>query len=133
MKTESPVSQRSAPKSIDVLVVDDSSEFCRLVARALGKHGRTVMSAPSALHAVRVLERREVRLVLTDMNMPGPLGTVLLEQVERLWPTSRRVLMSADVSGQLVNGARSAHRIIDKFSFVQLIEGVLEELEDARP
>lgn len=66
--------------------------------------------------------------------MPGPLGADLLEQVRRRWPMTRRVLMSAHVDGQLVNGTSSAHRIIDKFTgFSQLVAGVLEELDHDRP
>lgn len=82
---------------------------------------------------MRVLELRPVTLVLSDLNMPGPLGTALLETVERRWPHVRRVLMSADTTGALVNRTTSAHRILDKVSFSSLIEGVLSELEHARP
>ena len=123
----------AAPRTVDVLVVDDDPALCRVIARYLGKHQRSTMAAPSALHALRILERRPVRLVLSDLNMPGPLGTALLETVERRWPHVRRVLMSGDTSGAVVNRTTSAHRILDKVSFLQLIAGVLDELENARP
>ncbi len=106
------------------------------MARALSKHGLVVRVAPSALHAIYAIEawHGAVKVVLADQNMPGPSGLLLLETVERRWPHVRRMLMSGDLPGKLVNTAESAQRILDKsYPLSQIVEAVIEELHHAEP
>jgi two-component system, response regulator PdtaR len=80
------------------LVVDDE-EILRLFAAGLfEEHGFDVMGAENAAAALRVLEsHRDVRLLFTDIQMPGALnGMDLAREVHARW---RNVLLVV-ASGQ---------------------------------
>ena len=68
-----------------VLVVDDDQLVCSLVARTLTAAGYTVWTAGNAGQARRLLAQLDRRLdiLLTDVAMPGGLGT--LEELFEVW------------------------------------------------
>jgi two-component system, chemotaxis family, chemotaxis protein CheY len=67
-----------------VLVVDDDLELCALIARFLTKNGYAVLTAPDAIHARAMLEREQVRLVITDLMMPHQDGIAFAQTVHEL-------------------------------------------------
>ncbi|MFZ5470082.1 MAG: response regulator [Myxococcota bacterium] len=69
---------------VKILFVDDDLDLCTLIARYLGKHGYTVLTAPDALHAQEVLEREDVRLLITDLMMPHLDGIQFVEKVHQM-------------------------------------------------
>jgi DNA-binding response OmpR family regulator len=78
------------------LVVEDE-ELLRLHAACLlEEHGFTVIEAKNADAALRVMETRdEVRLLFTDIQMPGALdGMDLVRQVHDRWPRVLLVIIS---------------------------------------
>jgi two-component system, response regulator PdtaR len=62
----------------------------------LEEHGFDVMEAENAAAALRVLEsHRDVRLLFTDIQMPGALsGMDLLREVHARWPNVLLVVAS---------------------------------------
>src|SRR5277367_5526302 len=71
-----------------VLVVEDE-ELLRLhAANLLEDHGYRVIEAANAAAALKVLEtRNDVRLLFTDIQMPGRIdGMDLARQVHARWP-----------------------------------------------
>jgi PAS domain S-box-containing protein len=90
-----------------ILLVDDDPMLLDLGKRMLEKLGHAVVVAPSAQHALDVLESHaaDVSLMITDLTMPGMNGLELLEIVAARHPTMPMVA----VSGYSVNpGARAA-------------------------
>jgi DNA-binding NtrC family response regulator len=75
--------------------VEDSDFLRNALARSLRREGLRVAAVPSALHALQVLDREAVAVVVADLRMPGPSGLVLLETVADCWPKVRRVLLTA--------------------------------------
>ena len=67
-----------------VLVVDDEALIRMLAADVLEEAGFEVIEAPTADHAVTVLENRDdIRVVFTDVDMPGRLnGFQLARHIE---------------------------------------------------
>jgi len=86
-----------------ILAVDDDPEVLGAVERDLRQHYRKdyrILKAGSgreALEAVRQLKQRgtPVALFLVDERMPGMTGTELLREAIKLYPESRRVLLTA--------------------------------------
>jgi thioredoxin reductase (NADPH) len=86
-----------------ILVVDDDPEVLGAVERDLRQQYRSgyrIMKAASgaeALEAARQLKQRgsPVALFLVDERMPGMSGTDLLREVLKIYPDSRRVLLTA--------------------------------------
>jgi two-component system, response regulator PdtaR len=70
------------------LVVDDEEILRLFAAGLLEEHGFDVMEAENAAAALRVLDsHRDVRLLFTDIQMPGALsGMDLAREVHARWP-----------------------------------------------
>ncbi|MBN1612049.1 MAG: sigma-54-dependent Fis family transcriptional regulator [Polyangiaceae bacterium] len=69
-----------------ILIVDDDHATLRLIELGLRSEGFELTTVPSATEALRVLSEREVRVVLTDLNMPGMSGVELCNQVAMAHP-----------------------------------------------
>ena len=86
-----------------ILTVDDDLEVLGAIERDLRSHYRSdyrILKAGSgreALEAARQLKERgtPIALFLVDQRMPEMTGTELLSEVLRLYPDSRRVLLTA--------------------------------------
>lgn len=87
-----------AAKSI--LVVEDEVLVRMDVALSLGNAGYRVIQAANAGDALKVLQTQiPIHLILTDVNMPGPIdGLQLADQVRMQWPDVKIVLMSGHVN-----------------------------------
>jgi response regulator RpfG family c-di-GMP phosphodiesterase len=77
-----------------ILAVDDEPINLRMLERLLRKHFR-VLTATSPEEALRLLERENVSLLLTDQRMPGMLGTELLRKSRVLQPDMVRMVVTA--------------------------------------
>jgi thioredoxin reductase (NADPH) len=100
-----------------VLAVDDDPNVLAAVARDLrrryAEHYRILRadSGSAALDALRELQQRgePVALLLVDQRMPHMSGVELLTQATTLFPTARRVLLTAyadtDAAIQAINSA----------------------------
>lgn len=93
-----PVSRPKTPAYI--LVVDDEPELQRLIQRRL-KHQIEggefhFIFAVSGIDALEILRSTpNISVVLTDLNMPGMDGWALLEQLPRIDPLIKAVVVSA--------------------------------------
>jgi two-component system NtrC family response regulator len=81
--------------SHNVLVVDDEPKLCDLLASALGQNGIQVFTAGNGLHALTVLEREEIDLVISDWRMPGMDGPQLLAEIKQRFPQLPVIVMTA--------------------------------------
>ena len=78
-----------------VLVVDDESNYLTVMEALLGEVGYEVLTAPSALEALKIAGASDLDLVLTDMKMPKMSGIELLEEMHRLYPDLPVIIMTA--------------------------------------
>ncbi|MCG6136792.1 MAG: ATP-binding protein [Nostoc sp. LLA-1] len=83
-------SQLSAPSlnlyGIQVLVVDDDTDTRDFVAFLLEQAGVRVMTAASALEALKVLTQFQPDVLLSDIGMPEMDGYMLMQQIRALPP-----------------------------------------------
>jgi CheY-like chemotaxis protein len=98
-----------------VLVVDDEPLVARGLARLLAQVA-DVTHALDAAEALKLLESRPFDTVLSDFAMPGRDGLSLLEEVQRRWPSVKRVLHSGAMPGEAVKAMRRGlvHELIEK-------------------
>ncbi|MBF0132547.1 MAG: response regulator [Magnetococcales bacterium] len=68
-------------KSVRILAVDDSRSVRSMLASFLKRYGFTVLQAEDGQHALEILEREAVQLVITDYQMPRLDGIQLLKKV----------------------------------------------------
>jgi two-component system, cell cycle sensor histidine kinase and response regulator CckA len=86
-----------------VLVVEDEAAVRRIVRRLLEQRGYRVLEATNGNEALTVFERhrQEVRLLVTDLMMPGVGGRELVARLRARAP-ALRVLFMSGYSGDAV-------------------------------
>lgn len=92
-----------------VLVVDDDSDLRGFMARVLGKC-YTVFQAQTGFEALHLLTlRKEIRLVLLDLNMPGQHGIDTLAEINELRPDVKVMIVTGhgrDVPDDVVSSGK---------------------------
>jgi two-component system NtrC family response regulator len=78
-----------------ILVVDDEINYLTVMEALLGEAGYEVVTAPSAIEALKIVAAADLDLVLTDMKMPKMSGIELLDEVARLYPDLPVIIMTA--------------------------------------
>ena len=101
-----------------ILVVDDEVSLRRLIVRQLRSEGYTVLEAGYGMEALAVARTSPdpIHLVLSDIRMPGMLGTELAKRLLAEHPSVRVVLMSAHALDDLttVSDGRGIVQVLTK-------------------
>jgi signal transduction histidine kinase/CheY-like chemotaxis protein len=105
LKSESKA-QRGQPGEC-ILVVEDDAEVRAYVVEALGGLGYDVLHAPDAEQALALLgQHNTVRLLLTDVVMPGTNGRMLADEAQRRQPSLKVVFMTGYSRNAIVHQGR---------------------------
>ncbi len=94
--------QRPGPvdlTGVRVLVVDDTPDGLGVVSVVLEQAGATVLGAPSAEEAIRVIARERVDVVVSDIAMPGHDGFWLVDRLRHDDNEQTRRVVVIAVSG----------------------------------
>jgi two-component system, cell cycle sensor histidine kinase and response regulator CckA len=95
---EQTVSDLAAPRGNGelILLVDDELHVRELAASVLSHHGYRVLSARDGIEAVAMFAPRsdEIRLVVTDIQMPNLDGVALAAIIRRLNPAAKLIAAS---------------------------------------
>ena len=78
-----------------ILVVDDEVNYLTVMEALLGETGYEVLTAPSAMEAIKIAGASDLDLVLTDMKMPRMSGIELLDELHRLYQDLPVIIMTA--------------------------------------
>jgi signal transduction histidine kinase/ActR/RegA family two-component response regulator len=99
-----------------ILVVEDAEPLRDLICQALNVSGCTVLSAPEAQEALRVVSQQKgaIDLVITDVIMPGMNGPALAKEIRSLRP-GIKILYMTGYSGEFVR----SDMLIPGVSFIQ--------------
>ena len=81
-----------------ILIVEDEPLVRLGAVRTIVDAGFEVIEAANADEAIRILEsRRDIRVVFTDIHMPGSMdGLKLAHAVRNRWPPIRIIVTSGD-------------------------------------
>lgn len=71
---------------VRVCLVDDDIFVRDALALGLGDAGYEVVTAPGAAAGFDIAQRKEVDVVVTDMNMPGTGGAQFIVELCAQWP-----------------------------------------------
>lgn len=77
-----------------VLVADDMHHVLESVSLCVRDLGHDVLQADNGYAAFRILQDKEVDILLTDMEMPGMKGGELIEWCRKNKPSIKTILMS---------------------------------------
>lgn len=64
-----------------LLIVDDEAVIRSLLAQKLVRHGFDCTTSPSGEHSLELLSRETFDAIISDLNLPGVSGLVLLNEV----------------------------------------------------
>lgn len=70
-----------------VLIVDDEKLIQNLLSRAVEREGLKAITASSGEEALDLLDKYKVKLVISDISMPGMNGLELLVKIKEKYPT----------------------------------------------
>ena len=70
----------------NILVVDDEPSYRKAMKRLLNTDGHNVTLAEDGIDGLRILQKKEFDMVLTDINMPNMNGWEFLEKLNLLYP-----------------------------------------------
>ena len=122
--------------SSTVLLVDDEQNVRSALQRILSSEGHHILQAENGQEALDVLDHNAVKLVISDMRMPGMDGADLLKKVAKYHKGVRRMVLTGygDLSRTIVaiNEGR-VHRYLTKpWDNDELKRVVAEELKAER-
>ena len=117
-----------------VLLTEDELAVRELAALALEEQGYRVLRAADGYEALRLAGEHggEIRLLLTDVIMPGMNGKVLAEQMAQAWPGIRTLFMSGYADSMVARHGllEPGVALIEKpFSLADLTRKVREVLD----
>jgi len=88
----------TAPSAIDLLVVDDDSEFRETLVSRFVRTGFAVQAAGNGEEAMGLAQRRNFDVAIFDMMMPGMSGLELLKRFKESHPECEVVLLTGQGS-----------------------------------
>jgi PAS domain S-box-containing protein len=129
--------RRPVPNGAGSVLLVEDDELVRAVTTAgLESIGYTPLVAASAQEALRICEQRgaQIRLIVTDVVMPGMTGTELRDRVNVLRPDIKVLFMSGYTSNVIVTHGvlqKGVHFIQKPFSIEELARKIMEVLGSA--
>ncbi|MCH7908519.1 MAG: response regulator [Candidatus Hydrogenedentes bacterium] len=82
----------------ELLIVDDEEEIRGMLDRHFRLLGYDVELAANGKEALRVLQRRAIRVVISDILMPEMDGIELLSEVRAQYPMTRVIMITGYVT-----------------------------------
>ena len=130
-RDEVPAGEGARRGTETVLVVEDDPQVRSVTVRALEAAGYRVLVAGHAAEALALarVAPEKLDLLVTDVVMPGPSGTVLATELRRARPDLRVLLVSGYAREALVTGADGAHFLQKPFTPAGLQARVREILD----
>ena len=77
-----------------VLLVDDEESILNSLKRLLRKEGYQLLTASSGAEGLKVLEGKDVHLVMSDQRMPQMSGTEFFATVKERYPDALRIILT---------------------------------------
>ncbi|HED54568.1 MAG TPA: response regulator [Phycisphaerales bacterium] len=122
-------SHPDTPPVLDILVIDDDSDFLEFVSVLLEDRGHTVRTAGAAPDCITRCEDRLPDVVLLDMHMGHHSGEQVLEQLHERWPKLCVIIVTGYPSMDTMRNTfkRDAFDYLAKPFSVEQLENVLKQ------
>jgi len=123
----------------DILIVDDNAPIRAALALYLESCGYVVHEAKDGRVALEILDRIEVRMIITDLFMPEFDGLELILSVRKKFPGLEVLVISGDglpdldIFMEVARQLGVAHRIPKPFELAHVLEVVRGMIGEARP
>jgi DNA-binding NtrC family response regulator len=78
-----------------ILVVDDDEIVREIIISLLSSEGYTLRSAKDGLDAIKILNKENINMVITDLRMPGADGIEVLKEAIKMDPDRAVIILTA--------------------------------------
>ena len=89
----------------NVLIIDDEDKLRGLLARIIGLEGYTVWEAANGKAGLKVLEREDIQLVISDVKLPDANGVELAARIKSSHPAVEVIVLTA--YGTIADGVKA--------------------------
>jgi two-component system NtrC family response regulator len=79
----------------NILIIDDEERLRNLLARIIGLEGYTVMEVSNAKAGLKLLEKENFQLVISDVKLPDANGVDLTATIKSLYPHIEVIVLTA--------------------------------------
>ena len=113
-----------------ILVVDDEENARIGLSRLLAKEGFIVDSVSNGFEALNYLRQQDVNLIVTDINMPGMNGIAFLKELNKSFPQSNVIMITAygGVESYIESMNLGAFEYINKPIKVEELKSILKKI-----
>jgi len=112
--------KKTIAEKMRILVVEDEPLILMSTVDMVEELGHAVEEARSAEEAIRILEKKSIDVLLTDVGLPGMTGTDLARIVRERWPTVRIIFASGDSAAKAASGIIDAFQLSKPFTMDEL-------------
>ncbi len=89
-------------ENAQILIVDDSKEVLSALARELEEEPYIVLLAENGKEALDLAAGNPIKVIISDVKMPGMDGFELLDKIKELYPNMIRVVLSGHPDVKLI-------------------------------
>jgi len=114
-----------------ILLIDDDARLLKALERRLVGEGYHVWTAISASEAGAILEQTSVDVLVCDNRMPGLSGLDFLGRIKRLYPETKRIILSGTVGAAQAFQAMAGYgisRVLTKPCEFEELSGAIREV-----
>ena len=113
-----------------ILVVDDEENARIGLSRLLAKEGFIVDSVSNGFEALNYLRQQDVNLIVTDINMPGMNGITFLKELNKSFPQSNVIMITAygGVESYIESMNLGAFEYVNKPIKVEELKSILKKI-----
>jgi len=88
-----------------ILIIDDEDQLRKLLSRLLALEGYTLHEAGNIRSALKILEKEEVQVILSDVKLPDGNGVELVQQIRTRYPEIETIVLTA--YGNIADGVQA--------------------------
>ncbi len=85
-------------KKAGILIVDDEEEIRKSLSRHFQFDGYDVVTAENGVEALKIMGKRRLEVVITDVMMPKMNGVELLEEIRKQYPMTHVIVITGYVT-----------------------------------
>jgi two-component system response regulator (stage 0 sporulation protein F) len=113
-----------------ILVVDDEENARIGLSKLLAKEGFVVDSVSNGFEALNYLRQQDVNLIVTDINMPGMNGIAFLKELNKSFPQSNVIMITAygGIESYIESMNLGAFEYINKPIKVEELKSILKKI-----
>lgn len=88
-----------------ILIIDDEDQLRKLLSRLLALEGYTLHEAGNIRSAMKILEKEEISVVLSDVKLPDGNGVELVQTIRGRFPQVETIVLTA--YGNIADGVQA--------------------------